>query len=95
MLKWRKYLRPLIGYSYIPTPILAYLVDLYFLYYRISRRFFKTKKDRQYEYRLDTKGSLLPDNLIVMRPQQHLSPEQLVAVVVQPKIRTPIHAVGG
>lgn len=95
LMRWRKYLRPFIGYSYIPTPIMRYLVDLYFVYYKISRKFFKTKKDRQYEYRLDKKGSLLPDNLIVAHPQQHLSPKQLAAIVVRPRVRIPIHAVGG
>jgi len=38
---------------------------------------------------------LLPDNLIVAHPQQHLSPKQLAAIVAQPKVRIPIHAVGG
>jgi hypothetical protein len=95
LLRWRKYLRPFLGYTYVPSPIMRHLVDLYFVYYRITRKFFKTKKDRQFEYRLDKKGSLLPDTLNVSKPQTHLSPQQLADVVAQPKIRIPIHAVRG
>ncbi len=95
LLKWRKYLRPLLGYTYIPTPIMRVLVELYFLYYRTTRKFFKTKKDRQFEYKLDKKGSLLPEKLNVSRPQTHLSPEQLSDLVSQPRVRIPIHAVRG
>ena len=35
-------------------------------------------------YKVDAKGALLPDNLIVSTPQQHLTPERLTAVMRKP-----------
>ncbi len=87
IMRWRKYLRNFLGYTYIPAPLIPYLVDLYFLYYRVSRKFFKTKKDVQYAYQVDKKGALLPDNFIVGLPQQHLSPERVGALAKAPKIK--------
>lgn len=83
----RMNLRSFLGYTYIPSPVIGFITDLYFLYYRVSRKFFKTKKDRQYEYRVDKKGALLPDNLIVGQPQQHLSHERLEVLTRAPRIK--------
>lgn len=55
-----------------PIPFLRVAVESYFAYYKISRMFFKTARDRMYEYKEDDRGALLPDNLIVGRPQRHL-----------------------
>lgn len=77
-------LRYLLGKTYVPTPLLPLLLKAYFAYYRLTRRFFNTGKDRQYEYKVDAKRALLPDNLIVSAPQQHLTPERMTAVMKRP-----------
>ena len=74
-----------LGNTYIPSPLLPFMVDLYFMYYRISRKFFKTAKDRLYEYQTDSRGSILPSTLLVTPPQQFVPPEKLETLVKAPK----------
>jgi radical SAM superfamily enzyme YgiQ (UPF0313 family) len=90
IMRMRKFARYLLGYTYIPTPIVRYLVEAYFLYYRITRRFFKMPRDRQYEYKTDKKGSILPEKLVVGRAQTYMSPEQIDALMARPKVRIPL-----
>jgi len=78
------YLRYFLGQTYVPSPLLPMVLKAYFGYYRLTRRFFKTRTDRKYDYKVDAKGALLPDNLIVSTPQQHLTPERLTAVMRKP-----------
>jgi len=84
------FLMQFFGHTGIPSPLLPIIVDAYFLYYRISRKFFKTRKDKQCEYKVDNKGSILPDNLLVTRPQQFLSPDKLEAVIQAPRQVIPL-----
>ena len=78
------FLSYMLGKTGIPTPLLPLILKVYFAYYRLTRRFIKTANDRRHEYKLDAKRALLPDNLIVSAPQQHLTPERLAAVVRKP-----------
>lgn len=90
------YLRSHFGRTYIPSPLIPAILKVYFAYYDFTRKFFKTAKDRKYEYKLDAKRALLPDNLIVQIPQQHLTPEKLALVMKKPvktiMIRRPLQA---
>lgn len=90
VLKMRKYARYFLGYTYIPSPFIPLLLELYFAYHKLSRRLFSFPKDKQYEYKTDKKGSILPDKLIVGPIQHHLSDEQLASLMAKPKIRIPI-----
>lgn len=76
------------------TGILPYLIDVYFLYYNVTRNFYKTRKDRLYAYKVDDKGALLPDKLIVAKPQRFLAPERLAEVLRQPKETIELEAAG-
>ena len=40
-----------------------------------------TIADRQYEYRIDDKKSILPDNLIVNKPQRFMSDERIAKLL--------------
>ena len=73
------------GKSVFLWGVLPRLFDIYSLYYKVTRRFYKTVKDRTYEYKVDAKGALLPDRLIVAKPQRYLTPERLAEVLLQPK----------
>ena len=84
------FLRYFFGQTLIPVPLLSFIVDAYFAYYNLSRRFFTTAKDRQYEYKVDAKGALLPENLRVSHPQQYVPPEKLSIVLRAPKQVIPI-----
>lgn len=79
------FLRYFLGHTFIPSPVLPFIVDLYFAWYGISRKFFRSRKDRQYEYKVDAKGSILPDNLIVSPPQEHMNAAKFAAVMQRPK----------
>jgi radical SAM superfamily enzyme YgiQ (UPF0313 family) len=74
-----------LGKTGIPSPILPWIVGAYFLYFRLSRRLFRTRKDRQYDYEVDRRGSILPARLLVTQPQQHMSEEKLEAVLRAPR----------
>jgi radical SAM superfamily enzyme YgiQ (UPF0313 family) len=67
-----------------PQRILPALVDLYFVYRRITRTLFRTERDRMCSFREDEKGALLPDSLFVARPQRHLNAERLAEVQTRP-----------
>lgn len=86
----RRFLSKFLGKTFIPTPIVTYLVDAYFAYYKISRRFFRTKRDRMYEYQVDKGGSILPRNLIVGDTQGHLSEEKVAKLSARPRVHIPI-----
>lgn len=76
----------LLGKTRIPTPLLPWILDVYFAYYRISRsKLFRTERDRQREYKVDKKGAILPDRLNVTHPQQYLPPERLADLQAKPK----------
>lgn len=72
------------AYAYLPMTFLRWGVELYFAYYKFTRLFYKTAKDRQYEYNVDEKGGLLPDNLIVGKPQRHLTDDKLAVLKETP-----------
>jgi len=69
-----------------PVPIVKIAVDAYFLYYKFSRKFFSTAKDRKYAFKTDAKGSILPERLIVGAPQRHLSDEKREKLLIDSKI---------
>ena len=79
------FMRRHFGRTYIPSPLLPFIVGLYFVYYRMTRKVYKTAKDRQYEYDTDSDGSLLPKNLLVSEPQRFVSPEKLQTLARAPK----------
>jgi hypothetical protein len=70
--------------------VLPTLVDAYFAYYALTRTFFRTPKDRRHEYRTDATGALLPAQLIVGKPQRHLSSKELEALRSLPQERVPL-----
>ncbi|MCL4723020.1 MAG: B12-binding domain-containing radical SAM protein [Anaerolineae bacterium] len=84
----RQKVRSLIGYSGIPAPLYSVLIKLYFFYYSITKKYFLTAKDKQYEYKLDKQGALLPNNLIVGQPQHYFPPDKIIQLNARPKTRT-------
>lgn len=54
-------------------------------WYRFSRLFYKTEKDRRLAIETDAKGAIMPANLIVGTPQRHISPEKLQSLLQAPK----------
>lgn len=83
----RQKVRSIIGHSGIPTPFYKRLIDLYFVYYSITRKFFQTAKDKQYKYKLDKQEALLPENLIVGHPQHFVPQDKLARFAALPKNR--------
>lgn len=83
--KFGLFRRRYFGATYIPTPLLPFLVKLYFAYYDISRKHYKSARDRQYEYNIDSEGSIVPQNLLVSRPQSYASPEKMQGWASAPK----------
>jgi radical SAM superfamily enzyme YgiQ (UPF0313 family) len=81
----KRRLRAFLGRKVLPT-----LVDAYFAYYALTRTFFRTPKDRRHEYRTDATGALLPAQLIVGKPQRHLSSKELEALRSLPQERVPL-----
>ncbi len=86
----RRYLSNFLGKTLIPTPIVRHVVDAYFAYYRLSRRFYRTTKDRMCAYQVDKAGSILPRNLIVGDTQGHLSEEKVAKLLARPRVHIPI-----
>lgn len=74
----------------MPMPVVRLALEAYFFYYEVSRRFFKTARDKQCEYAVDQDGSLLPESLIVGKPQRSKSDEELAALACQPSIIRPL-----
>ena len=83
--KLRLLARRYLGSTLVPTPLLPFIVGVYFAYYKLSRKFFKTKRDRQCEYKTDSRGSILPDKLLVTAPQTFVPPEKLETMLRAPK----------
>lgn len=79
------FLASFLGKTRVPAPLLGLVLEVYFAYYRISRRFFLTERDRKYDYKVDGKGSILPETLLVSSPQQHLTAEKLAHVQNLPR----------
>jgi len=61
------------------------VINAYFAYYNTTRLFFKTKKDQLYSVKRDKKGAMLPDSLIVSRPQRFIPEDKLAEVLKQPR----------
>ncbi len=83
----RKFLRSSVG---LPIPVVAAIATAYDVYYRATRKLYRTRKDRMYEYKTDAKGALLPEKLIVGKPQKHLEPAQLLTLRDAPRVRIPL-----
>lgn len=86
----RRFLAKFLGKTLIPTPIVRHLVDVYFAYYRLSRKYFRTAKDRRYKFQVDDTGSILPQNLIVGDKQGHVTDEKMAEIKSRPRLRIPI-----
>lgn len=88
---WRKkklryriadYLKLMLGFYMIPPFLISYVLDAYFLYYRVSRKFFKMAKDKQYEYTVDPDGGLAVKSLIV-GDFQRFQPDEKLQVLME------------
>lgn len=73
----KDYLKLMLGFYLVPPPWIRYVVDAYFIYYRFSRKFFQTAKDRQYAFGLESDGAFKVKNLIVGDIQRAVPPEKL------------------
>lgn len=71
------YVKLMMGFYGIPPFLITYVLDAYFLYYKLTRKFYKTERDRQCEYEVDPDGGLKVRNLIVGDFQRHQPDEKL------------------
>lgn len=67
-----------------PVPLLKLAVEAYFAWYKLSRKFYRTARDRQCAYEVDAKGAVLPRTLIVGQPQRPKTPAELATIAVLP-----------
>lgn len=74
----KRWLRLMFDFYGIPAPLVRHMVDAYFIYYRVSRKLFKTEKDRQYDYEVDSDGALKVRHLIVGDYQRAITDDKRV-----------------
>jgi anaerobic magnesium-protoporphyrin IX monomethyl ester cyclase len=79
----KTFIRAFFGFNIVPIPLIQFLAWGHFTWVSISRRFYKTKKDIQYEFKTDDTGALLPDNFIAARPQRYQTPGKLEKLKTQ------------
>lgn len=73
----KRWLKLMFDFYAIPAPLVRYIVDAYFVYYRVSRNLFKTAKDRQYDYEVDSDGALKVQHLNVGDYQRAVTDDKL------------------
>lgn len=89
----RRRARYFLGYTYIPTPIVRWIVEAYFVYWKLIGRRLNAVHLRKYEVKIDEDGAILPDRLIVGRPQRFVPDDRIAALVEKTRVRIPLKAI--
>jgi len=89
----RRRARYFLGHTYIPTPIVRWIVEAYFIYWKLIGRKLNAEHVRKYEVKIDEDGAILPDRLIVGRPQRFIAEDRIAALVEKTRVRIPLKVV--